>query len=50
MLTIYREGAVSVRLFDQAPELSIDFETDDTKGKLEVWIRPARAVETTLLG
>jgi hypothetical protein len=46
---IFKEGAVQLRLDERAPEISVEFRTDDTRGQLEISLEPeVRVNETTL--
>jgi hypothetical protein len=49
VVEIYREGAVSVRLSREPPELTINFETRDTKGSLKITMPPAAGVAEAVL-
>jgi hypothetical protein len=50
VVEVYREGALSVGLFREPPQLTIDFETNDTKGTLKISMPPAMSlVEAVLL-
>jgi hypothetical protein len=49
IVEVYREGAVSVGLFDKPPQLRIHFETDDTKGCLQISMPPAIGLLETVL-
>lgn len=48
---IFREGATDLRLSDASPEIVIAFRTADTKGQLELSLKPSiHVAEIVLLG
>jgi hypothetical protein len=49
VVEVYREGAVSVGLFREPPQVTIDFETNDTKGSLRIAMPPAMGVLEAVL-
>ena len=50
VVRITREGAAELRLAKAPPEITIEFGTDDTTGRIEVMLAPSIHIsETTLL-
>jgi hypothetical protein len=44
-----REGATELRVSSESPEILIDFRTDDTTGRLQVFLRPLLRIEEATL-
>jgi len=49
VMLIVREGATQLRLWGAAPEIVVEFETEDTTGRIEVRLVPSLHVSETLL-
>lgn len=48
-LRLTREGATELRVSSEAPEIVIDFRTDDTTGRLQLSLRPLLRIEESTL-